>query len=238
MTPVKMSGLGAVLIALWLSAAGCCENEKNQIRQLSGDLTTANNTLTEVRAELASVKAREDDLLQQVAARDAEILKLKGAAGTTKGPTTGEAAGGGKVATGWEATTFGDKITVGSDILFAAGKAALTTAGHNALNKVVADLKSTYAGLPVRVYGFTDSDPIQKTKNLWQDNLDLSANRAMAVTRYLISKGVPADRIETIGMGATHPVASNAKPEGKAKNRRVEIFVIKSKAAPAAGKAY
>jgi outer membrane protein OmpA-like peptidoglycan-associated protein len=50
----------------------------------------------------------------------------------------------------------------------------------------------------------------------------------MAVTRYLVVKGVKADSIETIAMGETHPLASNSGA-AKAKNRRVEIIVIKGK---------
>jgi flagellar motor protein MotB len=79
----------------------------------------------------------------------------------------------------------------------------------------------------VQVYGFTDNDPIVKTKKLWEDNLDLSANRAMMVTRELIRHGIAANRVETIAMGSTHPVASNSDKAGKAKNRRVEIVAIK-----------
>ena len=49
----------------------------------------------------------------------------------------------------------------------------------------------------------------------------------MAVTRYLIDKGVAADNIETITVGATHPVATNSTAAGKAQNRRVEIVAIR-----------
>ena len=120
-----------------------------------------------------------------------------------------------------------DRVILGSDILFASGQATLTTAGKKAIDEIAKDLTSRYAGQLVRVYGYTDSDPIKRSKKLWKDNLDLSANRAMAVPRYLISRGIKADRIETIAMGATHYVAANSTKAAKAKNRRVEIFVIK-----------
>jgi len=81
--------------------------------------------------------------------------------------------------------------------------------------------------MTVRVMGYSDSDPIVKTKKLWKDNLDLSANRAMEVTRYLWSRGIPAERIETVGMGSTHFVQPNKTKAGKAANRRVEIHVVK-----------
>jgi chemotaxis protein MotB len=109
--------------------------------------------------------------------------------------------------------------------LFSSGKAKLKSSGKTALSKVARDLKGNYSSLPIRIYGFTDSDPIRKSK--WKDNLELSANRSMAVTRYLISKGVDDERIETIAMGATHFLTSNKTRAGKSQNRRVEIFVIK-----------
>ena len=78
----------------------------------------------------------------------------------------------------------------------------------------------------MRVYGYTDSDPIKRSARLWKDNLDLSANRAMAVTRELRKLGIPAESIETVAMGATRSVAPNRTKADKAKNRRVEIVVV------------
>ena len=111
------------------------------------------------------------------------------------------------------------------DILFAAGKASLSNRGKRALGAVVTSLTSQYAGHLIRVYGHTDSDPIKKSK--WKSNLELSSHRAKAVKRYLVSKGVPAGNIETIAMGAKRPVADNRTSAGKARNRRVEIEVVK-----------
>ena len=116
--------------------------------------------------------------------------------------------------------------TLGSDVLFASAQAKLTSNGKKALDKIAAILKRDYPGRIIRIYGHTDSDPITKSKKFWQDNLDLSANRAMAVTRYLIAKGIKASKIETVAMGATRPLADNRTKEGKARNRRVEINVI------------
>jgi outer membrane protein OmpA-like peptidoglycan-associated protein len=54
----------------------------------------------------------------------------------------------------------------------------------------------------------------------------LSENRALSVRSYLIQSGVAANRIEAVGYGMTRPIASNATPEGRAQNRRVEILII------------
>jgi chemotaxis protein MotB len=73
------------------------------------------------------------------------------------------------------------------------------------------------------VVGHTDTDPIQKSS--WKDNLELSAQRALSVARYLMEHGIPDKQLRAAGCGPARPVASNATAEGKARNRRVEIVV-------------
>ena len=219
----KKLGVLAVAVVGMLSAVGCCEKEKNEIKLLTsqnGDLKAQNDDL---RSRLAASTAKQAELYSQVEGADAEIASLRDQIArqpkADPTPKKSEPVAGG--ASGWEKGLTGDRLVVGSDILFASGKADLTPAGQAALDKVVADLKRSYAGMSVRVYGYTDTDPIQKTKHLWKDNLDLSANRAMAVTRYLVSKGVKATAIETVAMGEWHPAGS------KNASRRVEIIVLK-----------
>jgi len=220
-------------------AAGCAnQDEKNQIDALtrqSNELAAQNG---ELRRQLdQSMRANNDlnnqnnDLRDQVSSRDREIgsLQQRQAIAPPPGPVPKPAPGPDKTASGWEAGASGDRVTLSSDILFTPGSATLSPAGEKALAKIATDLKNEYAGMRVRVYGFTDSDPIVKTKNQWKDNLDLSLNRSAAVSRFLWSKGVAKDRIETVGMGDTHFVASNANAANKAKNRRVEIVVVKSR---------
>jgi OOP family OmpA-OmpF porin len=78
----------------------------------------------------------------------------------------------------------------------------------------------------VRIEGHTDSIGTEAY------NLRLSQRRANAVKRYLVSKGIAADRLETVGMGEGQPVAPNTNPdgsdnpEGRAMNRRAELHVI------------
>ena len=74
--------------------------------------------------------------------------------------------------------------------------------------------------LKVELSGHTDSDGEEA------DNLKLSEKRAAAVKQFLISIGVPEDKIVTIGYGETKPVMDNTTAAGKAKNRRVEIRFV------------
>ena len=229
MTPIYRSSLGVVLTALSALAVGCCDNEKKQITYLSGENLKLSDQIKDLQDQLTAARTRESQLISQVDAKQTEVDGLRTEVAMAKQRATAPtpAPGGGRtpLPPGAEVAVY--KVTVGSDILFAAGKASLTAAGKARLGQIVSLLKSQYAGMGVRVYGYTDSDPIRKTKGMWADNLDLSANRAMAVTRYLISKGIRAADIETVGMGATHFVAGNSTKAGKAKNRRVLIMVVK-----------
>lgn len=226
MTYRRLGTLVISFVTVALSTLGCCDKEKKLIEALNADNKKLLDTKTALQGENSNLKGRQQDLLDQLDAKDAELLTAnqKIADLQTKPPTKPPETG---KKDGWDIGRHADRVSLTGDILFSSGKATLTTAGRAALNRVVAALRTRYAGMPVRVYGYTDADPIRVTRKLWQDNLDLSANRAMAVTRYLRSAGITADQIETVAMGRTRPVTSNSTKAGKAKNRRVEIVVIK-----------
>lgn len=117
-------------------------------------------------------------------------------------------------------------VTLENSILFDSGKAALKQTTIAELDHIRSVLRQgRYAGKEIDVVGHTDTDPIRKTKDKWKDNLELSAERALSVARYLIGKGIAEEKIRAVGCGASRPVASNATSAGKAKNRRVEIVV-------------
>jgi chemotaxis protein MotB len=221
---LAQAGMIAISVAMLLSALGCAQKEKQEIQALTAEKQDLMNQNRDLQAQLAAAKARETELLAQ---RDSKQVELDAALARLRETEAKPASAGPPPAPGWERGPLGDMVTVGSDILFESGKAALTASGRSALDKIVADIKKSYAGLPIRIYGHTDNEPIQKSRKLWQDNLDLSANRAMSVTRYLISRGVSTKVIETVAMGEHHPLASNTSKAQRAKNRRVEIIVVR-----------
>jgi len=220
------AGTVIALLAACGLTVGCCDKEKKQIEYLTQQNLNLTNKDKEMRDELVGARTRESQLLAQIDSKDQVVTTLQAqkqdleqrlAAGTTAQPPAGGVGG--------ETTVY--KETVASDVLFAPGQATLSASGKQRLASTASLLKSKYAGMSVRVYGYTDSDPIRHSRKLWTDNLDLSANRAMAVTRYLRSRGISAESIETVAMGATHFVTGNNTKAGKAKNRRVEIAVVK-----------
>lgn len=114
-------------------------------------------------------------------------------------------------------------VTLPNAILFDSGKATLKTATSRELDHIRSVLREKYNGKQVDIVGHTDADPIRKSK--WKDNWELSAERALTVTRYLTQRGISEDKIRAVGCGESRPISSNSSATGKAKNRRVEIVV-------------
>lgn len=110
------------------------------------------------------------------------------------------------------------KVTFESGILFATGKSDLSEASKNSLTKFASSLKEN-AETDVTIYGHTDNTG---SRDL---NVRLSNDRAASVAAFLKSNGVTTERIKTEGKAFDEPVADNSTSEGRAQNRRVEIFI-------------
>ena len=76
------------------------------------------------------------------------------------------------------------------------------------------------------VSGFTDDRQVREANRRFADNWELSAQRALTVTRALIEEGIPPSSVFAAAFGAQQPVTANADDAGRAKNRRVEIAPI------------
>ncbi len=116
------------------------------------------------------------------------------------------------------------KVTYAADAFFDFDKSVLKPAGKAKLDDIV----SKVGGLNLEVIiavGHTDSVGTDAY------NQKLSVRRAEAVKAYLVSKGIEKNRVYTEGKGEKQPVADNKTSEGRAKNRRVEIEVVGTRAA-------
>ncbi len=115
------------------------------------------------------------------------------------------------------------KVTFADGILFQTGKSTLNATSKTALTEFAASLKAS-PETDVTIYGHTDntgSDAI---------NEKLSKERAQSVATFLNSKGVENSRMTTEGKSYKEPIADNSTVEGRAKNRRVEIFITANEA--------
>lgn len=130
------------------------------------------------------------------------------------------------------------RIGISGSVLFALNSAELQPEGRQVLQSLAPPL-AAYLGTRdemLMVSGFTDDRPVLDTNRRFADNWDLSAQRALTVTRALIEEGVPSSSIFAAAFGSEQPVAANDDAEGRARNRRVEMAPVPKVAPKVAGK--
>jgi OOP family OmpA-OmpF porin len=115
------------------------------------------------------------------------------------------------------------KVTYAADAFFDFDKSALKPEGRAKLDDLIGKIKGINLEVIIAV-GHTDS----VGSNAY--NQKLSVKRSESVKAYLVSKGIEKNRVYTEGKGETQPVADNKTSEGRAKNRRVEIEVVGTRA--------
>lgn len=120
------------------------------------------------------------------------------------------------------------EVEIQSDILFASGVAE-PSAQAQATVRLVADVLRD-APNALRVEGYTDDRPIHSAQ--FPSNWELSAARALGVTRVLIDAGVAPERLAAVGYGQYQPIADNATEDGRNANRRVLLVILASPQGP------
>ncbi|MBX3232566.1 MAG: OmpA family protein [Labilithrix sp.] len=106
------------------------------------------------------------------------------------------------------------------DVLFDSGRTELKPAGKEAL-AAIATVLATMPGRQFQVSGHTDNVPINNAR--FASNWELSSGRALRVVHYLVGQGVSESVLSAAGYSETDPIATNATPDGRKKNRRTEI---------------
>jgi flagellar motor protein MotB len=214
----KISGwLGVATVLTGALVLGGCDDMKEK----NAALMTENQ---ELHKELASTREALEAAEKERAANVATIADgAKPApsdmpAGKPRAGSNTPADFGGIEGVEASSTAGGVLLRLPGDVLFASGQATLKGDAQKSLAKIAAVIKGKYGNKPIRIEGFSDSDPIRHSK--WKDNLELSSARAQSVQRYLASQGV-TNKIVAVGLGSEHPRAT------KAQSRRVEIVVTK-----------
>jgi chemotaxis protein MotB len=219
----RVGSLAAILV-IGLVAAGAVGCKEQQLSEnnvaLQKQLEKALSDNAEMKGQLETLSAQNQEL-------QGDLDKSKGPGTMPPGPAGRNPRTKPEFGEGTEVRMHGEMMTVTlhDEVLFAPGSADLKPGSKKLLDKVASVLTGEYKGYSIRVEGHTDSTPIRKTKEKWDDNWELSCNRALAVVRYLTQKGVEDGRIYAAGFGSVRPVAANTSVAGRAKNRRVEIVV-------------
>ncbi|MBB4594472.1 OmpA family protein [Xanthomonas cannabis] len=125
-------------------------------------------------------------------------------------------------------TLVDGRIGIRGNVLFAFNSDELQPDGREVLKSLAAPLAQYLRAREeiLMVSGFTDDRPVLGGNRRYADNWELSAQRALTVTRALIADGVPAASVFAAAFGAQQPVDSNADEARRARNRRVEIAPI------------
>ena len=120
------------------------------------------------------------------------------------------------------------RIGISGSVLFSTNSDKLQPDGRLLLKSLVAPLR-VYLGERdelLMVSGFTDDVPVQGSNTRFADNWELSAQRALTVTRALIDEGMPSSLIFAAAFGTEQPVAPNTDDKGRSQNRRVEMAPV------------
>jgi chemotaxis protein MotB len=184
--------------------------EISDLRQSSSDLEDENDRLKEEVSGLQKAKAEE----VQKTSRTYEDMLEKMKNEISQGQVT--------------ISELKGKLTVNmvDAILFDSGKTEVKPAGLAVLQKVI-DILKTVSDKAIRIEGHTDDVQISSSlARKYPTNWELSAARAINVTRYLQQQGLDPSMLSAVAYGQYHPVAPNDSDEGRAKNRRIEIILV------------
>ena len=118
----------------------------------------------------------------------------------------------------------GLQVTILDSVLFNSGSSKVNSGGNTVLTEVATLLGKT--NKDIQITGHTDNAPIQKSKNKFKSNWDLSLQRALSVLHIFEKSGVKPGKMYVVGYGEFKPVVSNNDKKGRAENRRVEILIL------------
>ncbi len=210
--------LAGLLVGAAVFLTGCNNKEKDENAILK-------DKTSQLQSELDTTKGALDGSETSRRALEEENARLRALAdAAAANPGAGTATGGPELPkdlpAGVTARAEGNTVIIDvlGDVLFDSGKAVLKTDAKKTLDAVAKSIKNSYPSKRISVEGFTDVDPIKKSK--WADNWELAYERARAVGKYLGTKGFSDSQFRYVSYGATDP--KNSKKE----SRRVELAIV------------
>lgn len=111
------------------------------------------------------------------------------------------------------------KVTFSSGILFPTNSSSLNSSSQTSLSEFAQSLRNN-PDTDIKIIGYTDNTGSDAINN------PLSEKRAQSVYNFLLQKGVAGNRMTSSGVGSSDPIASNSTADGRAQNRRVEIYIL------------
>lgn len=208
----------AIVAGLLVGGAlvGCDNKQKDEMAMLRDKNSQLEQELDQSRAALDSADAQRRQLENEnMRLRSTANESQQTAAAPTNAPQMPT-----NLPAGMNARVEGNAviIDISGDILFSSGQATLRNDSKKSLDQLARVLKEQYPGRRISVEGFTDTDPIKKSK--WSDNWQLAYERARAVGKYLTSKGFSDSQFRYVSYGPSEPRPS------KQASRRVELAIV------------
>ncbi len=196
---------------------------QEKLGQLRSSRAELEQRLERIEVERADLLALKNELSRDVQAKQEELAKLKGTFDELQEKMKAEIAKG-EIRLSQAGGRL--KVDMVDKVLFESGEADVTKRGAEVLSRVGAVL-ARIEEKQIQVSGHTDDAPISaRLVGKFPTNWELSAARATNVVRFLQEKaGLPPQRLVAAGYGPYQPVASNASPSGRARNRRIEILL-------------
>ncbi|MBI3180894.1 MAG: OmpA family protein [Myxococcales bacterium] len=191
--------------------------------EAAAKLSALEQKVSQLEEDKKSLTAQVEALSDDLSEKEAELDKLKATYDSLEEKMKAEIKRGDV-----QLTQAGGKIRVDmvDKILFDSGEAELSSRGQEVLARLGAVLAKV-EGKQIQVSGHTDDAVIsERLAEKFPTNWELSVARAVNVVRFLSDKcGVPPSRLLAAGYGEFHPIASNANPAGRARNRRIELLL-------------
>ncbi len=231
LTLVAAGGLGYLGYGMWegerekaAAAVRSSEEAGSRMRALDESKRALEAQLASLEQEKSALSEERNALTEEVKAKDSELAKLKATYDSLNEKMTAEI-NKGEI----HLTQLAGRIRVDlvDKILFDSGSAELSGRGGEVLARI-GDVLAKVDDKQIQVSGHTDDSPIvdKQLAEKFPSNWELSTARAVNVVRFLSEKAkVPAKRLLAAGYGQFQPVATNANPTGRARNRRIEILL-------------
>lgn len=245
--------IGIVILMLAFIASGCVssgthkkmEAQKNEeISELQQQNATLEDQKTSLEQQRTTLEKENNDLRQQIASLEQKKIAMEQEVGSLEREKASLLAASQQTQKQYEELVEGlskevEKgqlqvrqyqnmlsVDLAEQVFFDSGRATLKKEGKEVLKKVGEALEG-YENKVIRVVGHTDNVPVAKSlQGTFPTNWELSVARATNVVRFLQEVGIPPERMIPSGRGEYDPVAPNDTPEGRQKNRRIEIMLI------------
>jgi len=182
---------------------------ENRLGKVTTNKKELDRSLAETRQALADMAMRKEEIEKEL--RDFRSLTLGLKSMIDTGSVTVRFVNGRMV------------VSLGSDVLFPSGSAKLSPEGIEAVKTVTQQLVRI-KGKDIQIEGHTDNVRIKTAA--FPSNWELASARAVTVVNNMIAAGMPAERVSAASYADTRPSAANDSPEGKARNRRIDMVII------------